>query len=147
MGQWHKSMHQSHISQCTILQQKCAHACTFLLQNGALWNMCLKYFLCCGILDGSIANRVLSNHDDVMKWKHFRVTGHLCGEFTGHRWISRTKASDAELWCFLWINDWLNNREAGDLRRNRAHYDVTVMWYMSLSMHFDQSHGVDGDCV
>ena len=31
-----------------------------------------------------------------------RVTGHLCGEFTGHRWIPRTKASDAELWCFLW---------------------------------------------
>ena len=27
----------------------------------------------------------------------FRVTGHLCGEFTGHRWIPRTKASDAEL--------------------------------------------------
>ena len=22
-------------------------------------------------------------HDDVMKWKHFRVAGHLCGEFTG----------------------------------------------------------------
>ena len=32
----------------------------------------------------------------------FRVTDHLCGEFTGHRWIPRTKASDAELWCFLW---------------------------------------------
>ena len=32
----------------------------------------------------------------------FRVTGHLCGEFTGDRWISRTKANDAELWCFLW---------------------------------------------
>ena len=32
----------------------------------------------------------------------FRVTGHLCGEFTGRRWIPRTKASDAELWCFLW---------------------------------------------
>ena len=31
-----------------------------------------------------------------------RVTGHWCGEFTGHRWIPRTKASDAELWCFLW---------------------------------------------
>ena len=26
-----------------------------------------------------------------------------------------------------WINAWLNNREAGDLRRHRAHYDVTVM--------------------
>ena len=59
----------------------------------------------------------------------FRVTGHLCGEFTGLRWIPRTKASDAELWCFLWawINDWVNNCEAGDLRRHHAHYDVTVM--------------------
>ena len=25
--------------------------------------------------------------DDVIKWKHFRVTGPLWGEFTGHRWI------------------------------------------------------------
>ena len=32
----------------------------------------------------------------------FRVTGPFCGEFTGHRWIPRTKASDAVLWCFLW---------------------------------------------
>ena len=31
----------------------------------------------------------------------FRVTGHLCGEFNGLRWIPRTKASDAEFWCFL----------------------------------------------
>ena len=31
----------------------------------------------------------------------FRVTGHLCGEFTGHRWIPRTKAYDVELWCFF----------------------------------------------
>ena len=34
-------------------------------------------------------------------------------------------------WCFLWsapwINGWVNNREAGDLRRHRAHYDVVVM--------------------
>ena len=33
----------------------------------------------------------------------FRVTGPLCGEFTGLRWITRTKVSDAELWCFLWF--------------------------------------------
>ena len=32
----------------------------------------------------------------------FRVTGLLCGEFTGPRWIPRTKASDAEIWCYLW---------------------------------------------
>ena len=42
-----------------------------------------------------------SPHDDVIKWKYFRVTVHLCGEFTGPRWIPCTKASDAELWCFL----------------------------------------------
>ena len=42
------------------------------------------------------------SHDDVIKWKIFRVTGPLWGEFTGHRWIPLTKASDAELWCFLW---------------------------------------------
>ena len=62
----------------------------------------------------------------------FRVTAPLCGEFTGHRWIPHSKASDAELWCFLWstpwINGWINNREAGDLIRHRAHYDVTLMW-------------------
>ena len=27
----------------------------------------------------------------------------------------------------VWINGWVNNREAGDLRRHRAHYDVNVM--------------------
>ena len=31
-----------------------------------------------------------------------RVAGPLGGEFTGHRWIPLTKASDAEVWCFLW---------------------------------------------
>ena len=43
-----------------------------------------------------------------------------------------------------WINGWLNNREAGDLRRHRAHYDVTVManafanvlkWLMRIHLH------------
>ena len=24
------------------------------------------------------------------------------GEFTGHQWISFEKASEVELWCFLW---------------------------------------------
>ena len=62
----------------------------------------------------------------------FRVTGHLCGEFTGPRWIPHTKAMQwrgALMFTFICarINGWVNNREAGDLRRNRAHYDVIVM--------------------
>ena len=28
-----------------------------------------------------------------------------------------------------WMNDWVNNREAGDVRRHCAHYDVIVMEY------------------
>ena len=28
---------------------------------------------------------------------------------------------------YAWINDWVNNREAGDLRRYRSHYVVIVM--------------------
>ena len=32
----------------------------------------------------------------------FRVADPLCGELYGHRWIPLTKASDAELSCFLW---------------------------------------------
>ena len=64
-------------------------------------------------------------------WNIFRVPGPVCGEFTGHWWIPRTKASDAELWCFFficaWINGWANTREAGDLRCHRAYYDVIVM--------------------
>ena len=49
----------------------------------------------------------------------------------GYRWIPRTKASDAELWFFclicVWMNGWVNNGEADDMRRHRTHYDVTVM--------------------
>ena len=68
----------------------------------------------------------MERYDDVIKWKHFRVIDHLCGKFTGDWRILRTKASDAELWCFLWSAPWLNgwviNAEAGDLRRHRSHY-------------------------
>ena len=61
----------------------------------------------------------------------FRITGHLCGEFTCHRQNSPHKgqwlgAFMLSLIC-VWINCWVNNREAGDLRRYRAHYDVIVM--------------------
>ena len=37
-----------------------------------------------------------------------------------------------------WINGWVNNREAGDLRRHRVHYDVTVMRYF-LWLHWSRS--------
>ena len=42
------TMYQSHIPQCTILWPKCAHVCTFLLQNGSLWDICVIH---CGIYE------------------------------------------------------------------------------------------------
>ena len=53
--------------------------------------------------------------------KIFRVTGHW--EFTGPRWIPRKGQWHGALMFSLicvWINGWVNNREAGDLRCNRT---------------------------
>ena len=41
--------------------------------------------------------------------------------------------------CVL-INSWVNNREAGDLRRYRAHYDVIVMSHDILNINPYVSH-------
>ena len=68
----------------------------------------------------------------------FRVTVPLWGEFTGHRWIPLTKASDVELRCFLWSAPeqtfQSNNRDAGDFRRHRTQYDVTAV-YTKVCFH------------
>ena len=75
-------------------------------------------------------------HHDVIKWKHFpRYRPFVRG-------IQRTLVNSPHkgqwrgalmfsLICVC-INGWVNNRGAGDLRRYRAHYDVTVM----ISEHF-----------
>ena len=45
----------------------------------------------------------------------------VTGEFPSQRPVTRSFD------IFFDINDWVNNREAGDFSRNRTHYDVTVM--------------------
>ena len=74
----------------------------------------------------------------------FRVTGHWCGEFTGSRWIPLHKGQWRGAFMFslicVWINVWINNREAGDLRHYLAHYDVTVMMMIGMFCHFYQLH-------
>ena len=70
-------------------------------------------------------------HDDVIKWKHFPrywpfVRGiHRSPVNSPHKGQWRG-ALVFSLIC-VWINGWVNNREAGDLKRYRAHYDVIVM--------------------
>ena len=54
----------------------------------------------------------------------FRVTGHFCGEFTGEFPAQRPVTRSFDIFFDLRLNKRLtNNREAGDLRRYRAHYD------------------------
>ena len=43
-----------------------------------------------------------------------------------------TRRFDVFFIC-VWINGWVNNRDAGDLRRYRTHYDVIVMGYQLTS--------------
>ena len=70
-------------------------------------------------------------HYDVIKWKHFLryrpfVRGiHRSPVNSPHKGQWR-RVLMFSLICF-WLNDWVNNREAGDLRRHCGHYDVTVM--------------------
>ena len=70
-------------------------------------------------------------HDDVIKWKHF-----LCNwPFVQGIHQSPVNSPDKGLWhgalmfslICIWINGRVNNHEAGDLRRYRAHYDVIIM--------------------
>ena len=48
----------------------------------------------------------------------------VTGEFPIQKPV--TRSFNVSLIC-AWINDWVNNGEAGDLGRQCAHYDVTVM--------------------
>ena len=78
-------------------------------------------------------------HDDVIKWKHFPrnwpfVRGiHRSPVNSPHKgqWRGGLMFS---LIC-VWINDWVNNREAVDLRRYHAHYDVIVMTLALNKLH------------
>ena len=78
-------------------------------------------------------NQIFVWHDDVIKWKHFPrywpfvrgihrspVNSPHKGQWRGALMFTLISAR---------INGWVNNREAGDLRRYRAHYDVIVMVY------------------
>ena len=102
-----------------------------LLMFTTISSVCLSQ--CCG--NANCINTVYeyaTKHDDVIKWKHFPrycpfvrgihrspVNSPLKGQWRGALMFSLICAR---------INGCVNNREAGDLRRYRAHYDVIVMF-------------------
>ena len=79
-------------------RRKTARIIMFSLYTSPIIAIWYCYFSC-------VNRSPLNVHGNMMTSSNgniFRVTGPLCGEFTGHRWIPLTKASDAELWFFLW---------------------------------------------
>ena len=76
-------------------------------------------------------NRTCCVHDDVIKWKHFprywlfvRVI-HRSPVTSPHKSQWRGTLMFSLIWA--WINGWVNNHEAGDLRRHHAHDGVILM--------------------
>ena len=66
------------------------------------------------------------HHDDVIKWKHFSALLVIC---TGNSLVTsefptqKPVARSFDVFFDLLLNGEVNSREAGDLRRHRAHYD------------------------
>ena len=93
-------------------------------------------YYCCAVLGCvqiigyiMVCLKVVFVHDDVIKWKQVPrywpfVWGiHRSPVNSPHKGQWR----GALMFSLIWDN-WVNNREAGDLRRHRAHYDVIVMF-------------------
>ena len=82
----------------------------------------------------------VSVHDDVIKWKYFPrywpfvwgIYRSLVNSPHNGQWRGALMFS---LIC-AWFMGWVNNREAGDLRRHNAHNDVIVMKWALLQVHF-----------
>ena len=92
---------------------------------------------------------ITNAHDDVIKWKHFLrhwpfVRGiHRSPVNYPHKgqWRGALMFS---LIC-AWINPWVNNRQAGALRRHRAHYDVTVIAWNAVEVPTGKQPGINDD--
>ena len=69
----------------------------------------------------------------------FRVTGPLCREFTGHRWLppQRPVTRSFDVFFDLRLNKWLSKQSQGwwfETRHLEHHYDVIVMEVCPESM-------------
>ena len=78
-------------------------------------------------------------HNDVIKWNHFPRYWPFVREIHRSAMNSPHKgqwrgALMFSLTC-AWMNDWVNNRGARDLRRHRAHYDVIIINEPCFSSH------------
>ena len=104
-------MLQSHVPQCTILSQKCAHMCTFLLQNDALWDICLMH---CGICE--MGPFCLGTSMTIFSLLYLRTESKMSFLRDYHHWL-HWKLSCFEL--SLYSLQWRHNKRDGISNRRR----------------------------
>ena len=96
-----------------------------------IWTAYYALFVCHSTTTPKSTDTNVLTHDDVIKWKHFPRYWPFVREI--HRspvnFPHKGEWRGALMFALIcvWINGWVNNREAGDLRRYRGHYDVIVM--------------------
>ena len=112
---------------------------TSMIENVSWWSITLTFI--------PEMRRVLS----VPWWRHQMVTFPRYWPFVRGIHRSPVNSPHKGQWrgalmfslISVWINRWVNNREAGDLRRYRAHYHAAVMQmsflYVAVTSHVFQT--------
>ena len=124
----------------TWMMEKKVYVSKFEVNNGARLVLLVYYVARAGkhrlfentvFPDHSWWNTARATHDDVIKWKHFPRNWPFVREIhrTPVNFPHKGQWRGALMFSLIyaWINDWVNNREAGDSRRQHGHYDVIVM--------------------
>ena len=93
------------------------------------WSLVIPGWMLERVIDPTMA-KAGQLHDDVINWKYFpRYWPFLWGIHRSP--VNSPHKGQRRVWMSslicTWTNSWENNRDAGDLRRRRAHYDVNVM--------------------
>ena len=99
---------------------------------------CLKVLVCCWAGEKPISEPMVTQ-DDIIKCKHFPcywpfvrgIHRSLVNSLHKGQWHGDLMFP---LIC-AWTNGWVNNWNAGDLRRHHTHYDITVMRCMNATWY------------
>ena len=116
----------------SVIKSSNAMVGIMLVEMSHYYNVPMVTITLIGALQTGVGQTCGKYHDDVIKWNPFPrywpfVRGiHRSPVNSPHKgqWRGALMFS---LIC-AWINDWVNNREAGDLRRHLGHYDVNVVY-------------------
>ena len=120
-----KYIEQKNLNGLKILDNSHTIAITYLINIGCWWERCIQWASEWFGLEWILP---------FAWWRHQMETFLRYWTFFAgiHRFPHNGQWRGALMFSLIcvWIDGWVNNHEAGDLRRYRAHYDVIVMEYI-----------------